>query len=55
MTPVTEVSSGPFIFVSRKTALFKTVGDLVAYGKANPGKDVYKRQSVSRDGSAAVP
>ena len=38
MTPVTEVSSGPFILVSRKTAPFKTVNDLVAYGKANPGK-----------------
>jgi tripartite-type tricarboxylate transporter receptor subunit TctC len=38
MTPVTEVSNGPFILVSRKTASFKTVGDLVAYGKANPGK-----------------
>ena len=38
MTPVTEVSSGPFILVSRKTAPFKTVADLVAYGKANPGK-----------------
>jgi tripartite-type tricarboxylate transporter receptor subunit TctC len=38
MTPVTEVSSGPFILVSRKTAPFKTLSDLVAYGKANPGK-----------------
>src|SRR5664279_1843223 len=38
MTPVTEVSSGPFILVSRKTAPFQTVNDLVAYGKANPGK-----------------
>jgi len=38
MTPVTEVSDGPFILVSRKTAPFKTVNDLVAYGKANPGK-----------------
>ena len=38
MTSITEVSNGPFILVSRKTASFKTVGDLVAYGKANPGK-----------------
>ena len=38
MTPITEVSNGPFILVSRKTAPFKTVNDLVAYGKANPGK-----------------
>jgi len=38
MTPVTEVSNGPFIVVSRKTLPFKTVNDLVAYGKANSGK-----------------
>jgi|NGEPerStandDraft_6_1074524.scaffolds.fasta_scaffold80570_1 tripartite-type tricarboxylate transporter receptor subunit TctC len=38
MTPVTEVSDGPFILVSRKTLPFKSVNDLVAYGKANPGK-----------------
>jgi tripartite-type tricarboxylate transporter receptor subunit TctC len=38
MTPVTEVSDGPFILVSRKTLPFKNVNDLVAYGKANPGK-----------------
>jgi tripartite-type tricarboxylate transporter receptor subunit TctC len=38
MTPITEVSNGPFILVSRKTAPFKTVNDLVAYGKANRGK-----------------
>jgi len=38
MTPVTEVSNGPFILVSRKTAPFKTVKDLVDHGKANPGK-----------------
>src|SRR5664280_3714875 len=34
MTPVTEVSDGPFILVSRKTLPFKSVNDLVAYGKA---------------------
>ena len=38
MTPVDEVSNGPFILVSRKTSPFKNVNDLVAYGKANPGK-----------------
>src|SRR5450759_1246612 len=38
MTPVTEVSDGPFFVVSRKTLPFKSVNDLVAYGKANPGK-----------------
>jgi tripartite-type tricarboxylate transporter receptor subunit TctC len=38
MTPVTEVSEGPFILVARKTLDVKNVNDLVAYGKANPGK-----------------
>src|SRR3974390_711799 len=38
MTPVTVVSDGPFILVSRKTLSFQTVKDLVDYGKANPGK-----------------
>lgn len=38
MTPVTEVSGGPFILVARKTLDVKNVKDLLAYGKANPGK-----------------
>ena len=38
MTPVTEVSGGPFILVARKDLAVKNVNDLVAYGKANPGK-----------------
>ncbi len=38
LTPVTEVSDGPFILVSRKSLPFKNVKDLVDYGKANPGK-----------------
>ena len=38
MTPVTVVSDGPFILVSRKTLSFQTLKDLVDYGKANPGK-----------------
>jgi tripartite-type tricarboxylate transporter receptor subunit TctC len=38
MTPVTVVSDGPFILVSRKTLSFQTVKDLVDYGKAHPGK-----------------
>ena len=38
MTPVTVVSDGPFILVSRKTLSFQNVKDLVDYGKANPGK-----------------
>jgi tripartite-type tricarboxylate transporter receptor subunit TctC len=38
MTPVTEVSEGPFILVGRKALNFHTVTDLVDYGRTNPGK-----------------
>jgi tripartite-type tricarboxylate transporter receptor subunit TctC len=38
MTPVTEVSEGPFILVGRKALGFKNVTGLVDYGKKNPGK-----------------
>jgi tripartite-type tricarboxylate transporter receptor subunit TctC len=38
MTPVTQVSEGPFILTARKSLNFKNVNDLVAYGKQNPGK-----------------
>ncbi len=38
LAPIAEVSHGPFILTSRKTLDVKTVSDLVAYGKANPGK-----------------
>ena len=38
MTTVSEVSKGPFILTSRKGLGFKTVNDLIAYGKKNPGK-----------------
>ncbi len=38
MSPISEVSEGPFILVARPAMNFKTVGDLVAYAKANPGK-----------------
>jgi len=38
MTPVTEVSEGPFILVGRKALNFKNVNDLVDYGKKNPGR-----------------
>src|SRR5580704_3392321 len=37
MTPVTEVSEGPFILVGRKALNFRNVTDLVNYGKMNPG------------------
>jgi tripartite-type tricarboxylate transporter receptor subunit TctC len=38
MTPVTEVSDGPFILVGRKGLNFRNVTDLVDYCKKNPGK-----------------
>ncbi len=38
MTPVTEVSEGPFILVGRKALGFKNVNELLEYGKKNPGK-----------------
>jgi tripartite-type tricarboxylate transporter receptor subunit TctC len=38
LTPISEVSEGPFILTSRKSLGFKSVADLVAYGKKNPGK-----------------
>jgi len=38
MTPVTEVSEGPFILVGRKGASFKTVTELVDFSRKNPGK-----------------
>jgi tripartite-type tricarboxylate transporter receptor subunit TctC len=38
MTPVTEVSEGPFILVGRKGASFKTVEALIDFGRKNPGK-----------------
>jgi tripartite-type tricarboxylate transporter receptor subunit TctC len=38
LTPVTEVSDGPLILVARKDLPIKTIADLIAYAKANPGK-----------------
>jgi len=38
LSAITEVSAGPFILTSRKSLNFKSVGDLAAYGKKNPGQ-----------------
>jgi tripartite-type tricarboxylate transporter receptor subunit TctC len=38
LTPVTEVSDGPLILVARKDLPIKSIADLVAYAKQNPGK-----------------
>ena len=37
-TPITEVSSSPFLLVVNPALPIKTVADLIAYAKANPGK-----------------
>ena len=38
LTPITEVSIGPLILVARKDLPIKSVADLIAYAKQNPGK-----------------
>ena len=38
LTPVTEVSDGPLILVARKDLPIKSVAELIAYAKQNPGK-----------------
>ena len=38
MTPVTEVSEGPFILVGRKNASFKSINELIDFGRKNPGR-----------------
>src|SRR5665647_1316985 len=38
LAAISEVSQGPFILTSRKGLVFKSVNDLVDYGKKNPGK-----------------
>jgi tripartite-type tricarboxylate transporter receptor subunit TctC len=36
--PIAMVSSVPYVLVAAKTTPYKTVGELLAYAKANPGK-----------------
>ncbi|HUI97308.1 MAG TPA: tripartite tricarboxylate transporter substrate binding protein [Xanthobacteraceae bacterium] len=38
LTPITEVSAGPLILVARKELPVKSIADLIAYGRQNPGK-----------------
>jgi len=38
LTPVTEVSDGPLIVVARPGLPIKSIADLIAYAKQNPGK-----------------
>jgi len=38
LVPISEVSKGPFILTARNTLNVKSVADLIAYGKKNPGK-----------------
>jgi tripartite-type tricarboxylate transporter receptor subunit TctC len=37
-TPIAFVSSVPYVMITRPQATQRTVGDLIAYAKANPGK-----------------
>jgi tripartite-type tricarboxylate transporter receptor subunit TctC len=45
-TPIAQVNSIPFILVVNKDLPFKTVAELVAYAKANPGKLNYATNSA---------
>jgi tripartite-type tricarboxylate transporter receptor subunit TctC len=38
LSAISEVSEGPFILTSNPALGFKTVNDLIAYGKSHPGK-----------------
>ena len=38
LTPITEVATGPLILVVRNDLPIKSLQDLIAYGKQNPGK-----------------
>ncbi|MBV7481809.1 tripartite tricarboxylate transporter substrate binding protein [Bordetella sp. BOR01] len=44
-TPLAQVNSIPFVLVINKDLPFRSVGDLVAYAKANPGKLNYATNS----------
>lgn len=37
-TPVTQTTYAPYLFAANRTLPAKSIGELVAYGKANPGK-----------------
>jgi tripartite-type tricarboxylate transporter receptor subunit TctC len=41
LTPVIQVASSPFLFMSAAGSKYKTLGDWVAEAKANPGKVTY--------------
>jgi tripartite-type tricarboxylate transporter receptor subunit TctC len=49
-TPIIEVATGPLILVGRKDLPFRTVAELVAHAKKNPGKLVFA--SPGGNGSA---
>ena len=46
LVPVTRLTSGSFLLLVPASSPFKTLGDLIAYGKANPGKLLYASTSV---------
>lgn len=41
LTPVTEVAAGPVILAARKSFPVNTLGDMIAYAKANPHRLVF--------------
>jgi len=47
LVPIARITYSPFIFVSSKSAPFKTVKELVEYAKNNPGKVVYSSDNVN--------
>jgi tripartite-type tricarboxylate transporter receptor subunit TctC len=46
LVPVARITSGSFLLLVPANSPFKTLADLIAYGKANPGKLLYASTSV---------
>lgn len=46
LVPVTRLTLGSFLLLVPASSPFKTLADLIAYGKANPGKLLYASTSV---------
>jgi tripartite-type tricarboxylate transporter receptor subunit TctC len=46
LVPVARLTLGSFLVVVNKDSPFKTLGDLIAHGKANPGRLFYASSSV---------
>lgn len=46
LTPIARLTLGSFLLLVGKDSPFQTLADLIAYGKANPGKLLYASTSV---------